>query len=176
MSFPHHDDRAFVRRRCGARVNRYGFRFRIAADVEVPQELEGLEICESSIYECQRRVLARMKIWSKRFRYRGSASTYAVCVFSSSFHSASSSVDVAHAPFSSFRSKFILFARLKQAHGIRRKYLRLGLRHWIDQLIQGLKDTFFPALETAGDSKHFKEESGIAPWTLPCLKFQISTV
>jgi hypothetical protein len=45
MSFPHHDDRVFVRRRCGARVNRYGFRFRIAADVEVPQELEGLEIC-----------------------------------------------------------------------------------------------------------------------------------
>jgi cellulose biosynthesis protein BcsQ len=42
-----------------------------------------------------------------------------------------------------------------------------AFQHWIDQLIQGLKDTLFPALEKAAmlDAKSFKERSGIDPWT-----------
>jgi len=38
---------------------------------------------------------------------------------------------------------------------------------WIDQLIQGLKDTLVPALEKAGmvDAKTFRERLGIEPWT-----------
>jgi cellulose biosynthesis protein BcsQ len=42
-----------------------------------------------------------------------------------------------------------------------------AFQHWIDELIQGLKDTLFPALEKAGmlDPKAFRERAGIDPWT-----------
>lgn len=42
-----------------------------------------------------------------------------------------------------------------------------AFQHWIDQLVEGLKDTLFPALEKAAmlDLPTFKELSGIDPWT-----------
>jgi cellulose biosynthesis protein BcsQ len=42
-----------------------------------------------------------------------------------------------------------------------------AFQHWIDQLVQGLKDTLFPALEKASmlDASAFRERAGIDPWT-----------
>jgi len=41
-----------------------------------------------------------------------------------------------------------------------------AFQHWIDQLVQGLKETLVPALEKAGmvNPKDFKARSGIEPW------------
>jgi cellulose biosynthesis protein BcsQ len=46
-----------------------------------------------------------------------------------------------------------------------------AFQHWIDELIEGLRLTLFPALEKAGmlDPKRFKERAGIDPW-IPLLE------
>lgn len=48
-----------------------------------------------------------------------------------------------------------------------------AFQHWIDELVQGLKDTLIPALEKASmlDPKVFKARSGADPWT-PLLEVQ----